>query len=111
MDEHRLGAGRSERGGDLARHVPRLAHARADHTPFGVEDRLDRPGERIAQRVGEGAQGVRLDGQDAPAHLNSVEGAHRDSWSTASTAFFAASSRRRAESFSFWILAFISGVC
>ena len=49
VHEQRRRAGRGQRRRDLARHVPRLAHARDDHPPARRQHALDRRGEGAAR--------------------------------------------------------------
>jgi hypothetical protein len=79
VDEHGRRAGGGQGGGDLARHVARLADAGADHPALGVEQGLDRR-TKLRPGRGHGRQGLGLGGQHPAADGDRVEAAH---WVTA----------------------------
>ncbi len=63
MDEMRRRAGRGEGGGDLARHMAGLAHARDDHPPLRREQHAAGIGEALGRRRGQRAPAPRPRGR------------------------------------------------
>ncbi len=78
VDEHRLGSGGSQGGGDLARHVAGLAHPHADDAAVGLVEQLDRLDELLAERFGQAIQRLGFDGQHPAADADRVEVQHSD---------------------------------
>jgi hypothetical protein len=65
VDVERRGAGGSQGGGDLARHVAGLAHAGGDHPAAAGQDQAAGLGEGRADAGADGRQGLRFDVEDA----------------------------------------------
>ena len=74
VNEERRGAGRCQRGGDLAADVATLAHAHHHHPAAAGQHRPQRVGKGCPQLALQAEQGLRLDAQGLAGHVDGALG-------------------------------------